>query len=100
MRDRDTPLKLVRLWPARIQGCYEQLDLLAGAKEDETVWWPDYCRLPVNATVTYLQKSGMDKRRAAVMASFNSPSNSSSASCSRWACSLSARSWVSLATCP
>lgn len=69
MRDRDTPLKLVRLWPARIQGCYEQLDLLAGAKEDETVWWPDYCRLPVNATVTYLQKSGMDKRRAAVMAS-------------------------------
>lgn len=69
MRDRNTPLKLVRLWPKTIQGCYEQLDILAGAKEDETLWWPDYCRLPVNATVTYLQKCGMDKRQAAVMAS-------------------------------
>lgn len=69
MRDRDTPLKLVRLWPNMMQGCYEELDILAGAKEDETVWWPDYCRLPVNATVTYLQKSGVDRKQAAVMAS-------------------------------
>lgn len=68
MRDRNTPLKLVRLWPKMMQGCYEELDILAGAKEDETIWWPDYCRLPVNATVTYLQKSGMDKKQAAVMA--------------------------------
>lgn len=52
-----------------IQGCYEQLDLFAGAKEDETVWWPDYCRLPVNATVTYLQKTGMERTQASVMAS-------------------------------
>ena len=69
MRDRNTPLKLVRLWPKMIQGCYEQLDILAGAKEDKTLWWPDYCRLPVNATVTYLQKCGMDRRQASVMAS-------------------------------
>lgn len=69
MRDRDTPLKLVRLWPRMIRGCYEELDILAGAKADQTVWWPDYCRLPVNATVTYLQKTGMEPKQAAVMAS-------------------------------
>lgn len=69
MRDRNTPLKLVRLWPTMIQGCYEQLDMLAGAKADETVWWPDYCRLPVNAAVTYLQKMGMDRTQASVRAS-------------------------------
>ena len=69
MRDRDTPRKLVRLWPKMIRGCYEELDILAGAKADDTVWWPDYCRLPVNATVTYLQKTGMERKQAAVMAS-------------------------------
>ena len=69
MKDRDTPLKLVRLWPRMIRGCYEELDILAGAKADETVWWPDYCRLPVNATVTYLQKTGMDWKEASVVAS-------------------------------
>ena len=69
MKDRDTPLKLVRLWPRIIRGCYEELDILAGAKADETVWWPDYCRLPVNATVTYLQKTGMDWKEASVVAS-------------------------------
>ena len=54
MRDRDTPLPLVRLWPQMLPGCYEELDRCRAAKADGTILWPDYCLLPINAAHTYL----------------------------------------------
>lgn len=66
MKERDTPLKLVRLWPKLLPGCYEQLDHLAGAKTDGEIWWPDYCALPISAAFTLLRgQEGMDDQMSA-----------------------------------
>ena len=54
MKDKDTPLALVRLWPKLAAGCYEQLDNCRFAKADGEIDWPDYCLLPINAAFTYL----------------------------------------------
>ena len=58
MKDRDTPLRLVRMWPKMMPGCYDQLDRCRAAKLDGSMTWPDYCILPINATYTYLVYAG------------------------------------------
>lgn len=68
MRDRDTPLRLVRLWPKMLPGCYEQLDRCRAAKLDGSMSWPDYCVLPINAAYTYLvHAAGMEDTDAALV---------------------------------
>ena len=54
MKDKDTPLKLVRKWPKMLPACYEMLDYLKDAKSDGEIWWPEYCMLPIGAAFTYL----------------------------------------------
>lgn len=54
MRDRDTPLPLVRKWEKMEPGVYEALDRLRGAKDSGDMSWPDYCELPIGAAYTYL----------------------------------------------
>lgn len=54
MRDKDTPLTLVRLWPKIASDCYDQLDRCRAAKDEGQMDWPDYCLLPINAAYTYL----------------------------------------------
>ena len=68
MKERDTPLKLVRSWPKREPGIYEQLDYLRGAKSDGEVWWPDYCLLPISAAFTYLADKVGTEQAAAMAA--------------------------------
>lgn len=54
MKDKDTPLALVRLWPKMTKDCYRQLDHCRAAKDRSEMNWPDYCLLPINAAYTYL----------------------------------------------
>lgn len=54
MRDKDTPLALVRLWSKMAKDCYDQLDKCYAAKAAGEMDWPDYCMLPINAAYTYL----------------------------------------------
>lgn len=54
MKDKDTPLALVRLWSKIAKDCYRQLDNCRAAKSDGSITWPDYCLLPINAAATYL----------------------------------------------
>lgn len=54
MKDKDTPLALVRLWPKMAKDCYDQLDNCRAAKASGKMSWPDYCTLPINAAFTYL----------------------------------------------
>ena len=69
MRDRDTPLRLVRMWPKMMPGCYEQLDRCRAARDGGSVSWPDYCLLPINAAYTYLVcAGGMEDTDAALVA--------------------------------
>lgn len=59
MKDRDTPLRLVRKWEKMEPGIYSILDTLRGAKDSGAMDWPDYCELPISAAYTYLaQKYG------------------------------------------
>lgn len=68
MRDKDTPLRLVRKLGKLLPGCYEVLDSLADAKTDGNIWWPDWCSLPINAAYTYLVSAGQTDQDAAAMA--------------------------------
>lgn len=54
MKDKDTPLAIVRLWAKNAKGSYEQLDNCRAAKDEGEMEWPDYCPLPINAAYTYL----------------------------------------------
>ena len=54
MRDRDTPLPLVRKWEKMDPGVYETLNELRKAKDSGDMSWPDYCELPISAAYTYL----------------------------------------------
>lgn len=66
MKDKDTPLSLVRLWAKLAPDCYEQLDMCRVAKLDGAMSWPDYCVLPINAAQTYLVYSlGLSNEDAA-----------------------------------
>lgn len=55
MKDRETPLRLVRLWGKIAPDVWEQLDRCAAAKNEGAMTWPDYCDLPISAAATYLQ---------------------------------------------
>lgn len=68
MIDRDTPLKLVRMWPEMAPGCYEQLDSLQRVKIEGGRTWPDYCVLPINAAYTYIQEITKSPQYAAEFA--------------------------------
>jgi hypothetical protein len=65
MKDKETPLKLVRLWPKMLPGCYETLDYLKDAKTEGQIDYPDYCELPINAAFTYLVETGESEEVAA-----------------------------------
>lgn len=54
MKDKETPLKLVRMWEKMAPGCYNSLDNCYRAKSDGVISWPDYCPLPIAAAATYL----------------------------------------------
>lgn len=57
MRDRETPLPLLRKWLRDCPDAYGQLDNCALAKADGSMSWPDYCPLPINAAYTYLSSA-------------------------------------------
>ena len=68
MKDKDTPLRLVRMWPKMLPDCYDQLDRCRAAKQDGSMMWPDYCLLPINASFTYLvHVGGMEDTDAAML---------------------------------
>ena len=54
MKDKDTPLRLVRLWEKMNPGVYAELDRCREAKDKGQMSWPDYCELPIGAAFTYL----------------------------------------------
>lgn len=54
MKDRDTPLRLVRKWEKMIPGIYSTLDTLRRSKDEGEILWPDYCELPIGAAFTWL----------------------------------------------
>ena len=54
MKERDTPLKLVRLWEKMLPGIYKTLDGLKAAKGSEELDWPDSCDLPIGAAFACL----------------------------------------------
>ena len=64
MKDKDTPLRLVRKWEKMEPGIYSQMDYLRGAKDSGEMSWPDYCELPIGAAYTLLE-SKHDSRVAA-----------------------------------
>ena len=66
MKDRDTPLPLVRQWEKMVPGVYAQMDHLHQAKADGEIQWPDYCQLPIGAAFTLLQdQEGLSVQQAA-----------------------------------
>lgn len=68
MKDRETPLKLVRLWDELAPDAYSTLDDLRRAKgENSELSYPDYCELPIGAAFTYIvERLGMGVREAAI----------------------------------
>ena len=52
------PLKAVKQWKQAIPGIYEHLDQLAGLKQQGKLQWPDYCKLPIGAAMTFLLETG------------------------------------------
>lgn len=54
MNDKETPLRLLRLWEKMCPGVYASLDRCWEAKKDGTMFWPDFCELPISAAYTYL----------------------------------------------
>lgn len=68
MKDRDTPLAIVRMWPKAAADCYDHLDRCRAEKDDGTTTWPDYCLLPINAAAIYLVNGkGVSPEVAAAM---------------------------------
>lgn len=68
MKDKDTPLRLVRKWEKMIPGVYAELDDLRAAKDCGEMQWPDYCELPISAAFSYLVHTGFSHRDAALVA--------------------------------
>lgn len=46
MKDRDTPLRLVRLWEKAVPCVYDTLDVLKATNGSAGIRWPDFCDLP------------------------------------------------------
>ena len=69
MKDKETPLQLVRKWEKMLPGVYTVLDDLRAAKDSGEILWPDYCDLPIGAAFTYLVgQAGLPKQGAAMLA--------------------------------
>lgn len=69
MKDKETPLRLVRKWEKMLPGVYTVLDDLRAAKDSGEILWPDYCDLPISAAFTYLvDQVGLPKQGAAMLA--------------------------------
>lgn len=68
MKETETPLELVRLWPEMLPNCYEQLDDLWKMKAEGEMWWPDYCELPISAAYTMFVTLGYSDEQAASVA--------------------------------
>lgn len=54
MRDKETPLPLIRKWEKMEPGIFQTLDILRDTKDSGAMDWPDYCELPISAAYTYL----------------------------------------------
>ena len=59
MKDRDTPLRLVRLWEKKIPGVYDTLDGLKAINGSAGIRWPDFCDLPISAAFVILLCCGL-----------------------------------------
>lgn len=68
VKDRDTPLRLVRKWEKMEPGIYGILDDLRAAKDCGEMDWPDYCELPISAAYTYLADRYDDRTAAGLCA--------------------------------
>ena len=68
MKDRDTPLRLVRKWEKMEPGIYGILDSLRRAKDCGEMTWPDYCELPLSAAYTFLADKYNDTAAAGLCA--------------------------------
>ena len=56
MKDKDTPLGLVRAG----KGFYDTMDIMKAAKGSHGLDWPNFCDLPVSAVTSLLSKRGAD----------------------------------------
>ena len=67
MRDRDTPMRLIRAWEKMIPGIYSHMDELRSVRGSSPgMDWPDYCPLPIGAAFELLRtQEGLDVRQAA-----------------------------------
>lgn len=54
MKDRDTPLRLVRKLEKVYDDPYHYVEACTQAKADGTLYWPDYCPLPIAAAAEYI----------------------------------------------
>lgn len=69
MKEKDTPLPLVRMWERMIPGVYSQMDMMHGAKAEGEIQWPDYCELPIGAAFTFLvYQEKLSAQQAAALA--------------------------------
>lgn len=53
MRESQTPMRLVKLWPKIIPGVYETMNGMAAMRGNE-VNYPDYCPLPIGAAFSII----------------------------------------------
>lgn len=68
MKDKDTPLRLVRKWEKMEPGIYRILDDLRSLKDSGEMSWPDYCELPISAAYTFLAGKYDDQTAAQLCA--------------------------------
>lgn len=54
MKEKDTPLRLVRRWSKLIPNVYEQLDYMKTANGSNGLVWSNLCDLPIAAAMTIL----------------------------------------------
>lgn len=59
MKDRDTPLRLVRLWEKAVPCVYDTLDVLKATNGSAGIRWPDFCDLPISAAFAILAHCGL-----------------------------------------
>lgn len=68
MKDKETPLALVRSISKMFDRVYENLDSCLKAKSEGKLDWPDYCELPIAAAYTYMISNGFADRDASMVA--------------------------------
>lgn len=57
MKKSVAPLELVQSWGRKYPGIWANLDCCKAAKTEGEIYWPDYCDLPINASIEVLHDS-------------------------------------------